>query len=489
FNSSKMNTIYLALNKLEFDLKASILGNTINLGHVNGSAPFQTLMQYFNVLDRDVFIANTFRGYLAYETTPTDPTLGPGDDVYLGYTMVETNFINFLNGVFGSKLAYTIPDYGFEPLYTNTDTEKSFGMNYTNFFVVWQDVKPAPVDALNAFDNNFDQVVTGKDIVAASVFEYLTFTYKIVETKLNATHTKVDVITEYDVGPMKLLITRDDATRYGLIEGFLSSVTDGVNSFNTAAQDITINLKQYDTRLPNPTISIPSLSFYTGDAVTQRIDASAVLGAGATGFGLAIATSTNVIVVGENVEDHEPLTDAQDSVIPLNINGNSIYETSFEGKSTYDRTLNNGTVETGLPIYISTRSPSELSSFIDFGNVASDYFKAQSLMTNGLAVLSARELNPDRFGSILGPGDLNLRVDQTKYVTFVQMPQWSGLEVTQDPTFSAVAAVPQKAGDSTDTSNGGDGKSSEPSGVPGFEFYAMILIVIPLAIKRKYSKK
>ena len=194
FNSSGMNSIYLALNKLEFNLSVTLpLVGNVNLGHVNGSAPFQSLLQYFSVFDKDVFVANTFRGYLAYDTTTNDSTIGPGDNVYLGYTMVETNFINFLNGVLDNHLNYTIPAYGYEPIYQNTATEKTYGMNYTKLFVVWQDVKPTNTLLPGS---NFDQVVTGGDIRAASVFDYLTFTYKIVETPINATHTKIDVVTE-----------------------------------------------------------------------------------------------------------------------------------------------------------------------------------------------------------------------------------------------------------------------------------------------------
>ena len=116
-------------------------------------------------------------------------------------------------------------------------------------------------------------------------------------------------------------------------------------------------------------------------------------------------------------------------------------------------------------------------------------------MTFGLAVLSATELNPNRFGFATGPRNLNLEFDQTQYVTFVQMPKWSGLEVTMDPTFSAVAAVPQNdepSGTDTGTTNTEPGPSdttSEPSGIPGFEFYILIFVAIPLVYQRKFMNK
>jgi hypothetical protein len=83
--------------------------------------------------------------------------------------------------------------------------------------------------------------------------------------------------------------------------------------------------------------------------------------------------------------------------------------------------------------------------------------------------------------------DINMDVESSAYVTFVQMPKWSGLEVTQDPTYTAVSLVGGDDGGSTGTSDSTivTSQSSGTGPVPGFEALALIVAFIPLIIMKK----
>jgi hypothetical protein len=478
FNVEGVDNIYLALNKMEFNITMNILGKSINFGHVNGSAPFQSLIQYFKYMDKDVLVANTFRGLMAYSTSDTDPTIDPTDEVLFGYSFVEQHLIDLLNTALTGHGFDTIPQYGFEPIYNEAD--HTFGMIYTNYFVVWQKTNPTPPSALQSFAGKaFENVVTGGDMVAASLFDYLKFSYKVqVNPSSNATHKIVDVETTYDLGPMKWLITRDDLTTYNAIKAGVSTI-DSTNSFNRPTSDIDILLTQVTPNILVKT-SIPELSFYTGAAVEQRINTHAMKDIGETGFGVAVATSTNAYVVGEIVKDTDSNTDTQDITVPLSFNNSTFYETNFVGKSSYSREFTNGTVEKDLPVYISTRSLAQISELMDVSSLISTYFKLQSIQTYGITVFSARQLNPTRFASS-SSSNLHLTVETTSYVTLVQMPKWSGLKVTQDPTFSAVAAVSQNT---SGTSN----SSTVKTGVPGFEVYLLVTVIPLITLRKKLNK-
>ncbi|MHA1990423.1 MAG: hypothetical protein ACW981_20860 [Candidatus Hodarchaeales archaeon] len=485
FNTSGIHNSYFALNKMEADLKINIpIIGEVTVGHIDGSAPFQTLLQYYTYDGADVFVANTFRGYMAYSTTPSDETLDTGDDIYVGYTLVEEKFLDLLNLALTNNGFGAISDYGYEPLYESTATSKTFGMNYTNFFVVWQDTE-SQLDVPGFNSDSFKGVVTGGDIAAASLFDYLTFTYTVEIVEANATHTVVDVITEYDVGPMKWLITRDDGTAYGLIDGLLGDV-DASNSFNTPATQIDFGLKVIHTALPDVSVVIPSLSFYTDEAANARIDAAAVFGAGASGFGISIVTSTNIHKAEATLTLPGASTNGQEVEIPLTFGDDTVYETSFVGKATYDRTFPNGTTEPDLPVYVTTKSMNEVKNTFSLGPAAHAYFKAQSLQTLGFTMFTATQLSPVVVAAT-SSADIHMDVDSSAYVTFVQMPKWSGLEVTQDPTYTAVSLVGGGEGDSTGTSDSSivTSQSSGTGPVPGFEALALIVAFIPLIIMKK----
>ena len=483
FNVSGVDNIYLALNKMEFDITFKVLTQSFDLGHVNGSAPFQTLLQYFQNNGSNILVANTFRGLIAYTTTANNGTIDSTDQSYFGYSFVEQHLINLLNNELKGKTGISqIPQYGFEPLYfPNNDT---FGMVYTNYLVVWQSTSPTSPSSISSFVGNaFDNVVTGGNMVAASVFKYLKFTYHIEEDTAasNATTKVVNVITNYDLGPMSLLITNENAATYNKIVSADSSITSS-NSFHAGAAPLSIANVTIGPTTYNAIVNLPDLSFYSGSAVSERINAAAMQGTGATGFGIAVASSTNAIVLGSTVNSPTQSTNSQDPNIPLSFGSNNFFTTNFSGKNTYTRTLTNGTQEAGLPIYVTVRAPSNLADILDTSSLLNGYFNLQTAQTIGIAVYSATQLN----SAFTSTNTNGLSVASTEYVTLVQMPKWSGLQVTQDPTFSAVAAV---ASNNPSSSGSTSSTNSLATGAPGFELFTIVFAVIPLFIYRKKSRR
>ena len=476
FKFDDVDNIYLALNKLEFNLSLNVLGKTVNVGHVNGSAPFQSLLQYYKYGSSDVVVANTFRGLIAYSTAEENGTITPTSHTYFGYSLVEQNFLSLLNKDLTDKGFPAIPAYNYEPIYN--ESTHTFGMIYHNYFTVWQNSTPSSPSALSGYSGLFDKVATGGNMVGASLFDYLKFTYQIVEdpTLSNATYKVVNVVANYDLGPMRWLITRDSASTYNAVKSVFPSISSS-NSFNEPASQWTLAIR---SSVKNIDVigSVPELTFYTNDAVPLRLNVQALKDTGASGMGIAVATSTNAYVDGQSVGSTSPITDEQDSTVPLSYGSSTFYKTNFEGKSTYTRTFASGTTESNLPVYISVRSLSEMSDLIDTSSLLKVYFGLQSVQTYGITAYSLSELNSAKYGG-LTISDMKLDAPHTLYVTLVQMPKWSGLQVTQDPTFSAVAAV---ASDKT--------ASSSSTGIPGFEMVAFIVAIVPLyAFKKKSFKK
>jgi hypothetical protein len=471
FNVSGVHNIYLAQNKMEYDLK--ILGQ--KFAHINGSAPFQTLLQYFQNDGKDILVANTFRGLVAYETTTDNETLDSTDKSYFGYSFVEQHLIDVLNTALTGHSFDAIPQYGFEQIYD--PSTHTFGMTYRNYFVVWQNTKPSAPSALSTLAGKaFDNVITGQDMVAASLFDYLTFTYHVEEVSSNDTTTVVRVVTNYDIGPMKWLITKDDTSMYNTITGVIPTINSS-NSFQLVDPKVVINT---GGSIPNVQINLPTLSFYTDNAVSERIDPQVLHDTDAKGLGIAVASSTNAIVLGSEFNAPQESTNSQDINIPLTSGSSTFFETDFSGKSTYTREFNNGSTQTDLPIYVSTRSMDNLDELLDVHTLASGYFKLQTLQTIGVAIFSAMQLS----SGFTSANTNGLSVDETSYVTFVEMPKWSGLKVTQDPSFSAVAAV-ASGNDSSSSSNG----AGNISGAPGFEAIALIFSGTSFYLLKKKQKK
>lgn len=469
-----VNNIYLALQKIQFNVTLNVLTKSVVTPiQASGSAPYQTLLQYFQNNGTDVLVANTFRGLIAYTTNSTDPTLDSSDQAYFGYSFVESHFLQILNDTIHSNGFPYLAPFGSQPIY-NPSTN-TFGMNYTNYLVVWQNTaSTAPSGVASYAGSGFDNVATGSNIVAASLFKYLSFTYHVEQVSSNSTTSVVKVTTNYDLGPMEWLMTKDSPTTLANIQTASTSV-DSSNSFNSALPAIQLSLA---SGAVNYVVNLPSLSFYTGTAVQARIDASAMQSAGVDGMGIAVASSTNAIVVGSTVNAPAQTTNSQNINIPLSFGNKVFFKTDFAGKSTYTRTFTNGTTQTNLPVYISTRSMANLGDLLSTSNLASTYFQLQTAQTIGTAIYSASQLS----SGFTSSNTAGLQVDHTSYATFVQMPKWSGLQVTQDPSFSAVSTT-TPSGTSATTSS-----KSLTSGVPGFEVFMLSIAMVPLYILRKRKK-
>lgn len=141
-------------------------------------------------------------------------------------------------------------------------------------------------------------------------------------------------------------------------------------------------------------MNIPELSFYTGTAVSQRLNAQAMKDSGVDGMGIAIASSTNAFVVGQTLSTTSSVTNGQNTTVPLSYGSQTFYKTDFVGKSTYTRTFYNQTKETGLPVYISLRSLADMDNLMDTSSLLQGYFELQSPQTAGISVFSARQLDP-----------------------------------------------------------------------------------------------
>ncbi len=244
-------------------------------------------------------------------------------------------------------------------------------------------------------------------------------------------------------------------------------------------------LSTYHTALPDIAVVVPPMAFYTGEAVNKRIDASAVEG-NADGFGIAVVTTTNVHRVGAELTLPGASTNGQEVTVPLNFGGDTVFETSFVGKATYDRTFANGSSET-YPVYVTTKSASELPD-INFHGAADAYFKAQSIQTRAFTMFTATQLSPVVVASMTS-SDINMDVDSTAYATFVQMPWWSGYEVTQDPTYSAVSLVSSQEESSEPSDTGiNTTKATTTPPVPGFEALALILGIVPIVLLKRRNK-
>ena len=474
-NISGIETAYLAMQHMAGDLviDGGSLYGTHSFGSFNASAPFQTLLQHYKSNGSHVFAANTFRGFVAYTATEDDPQIDTSDQSYIGYPIVEQRLIQKINEQLTSRGLSTLAPFDTKPIWGNNE----FGMTYKNMFVVFQDTASDSAKSLfpsflQQFVRGLDLVALGGDIKAAALFDYVNFTYKLQTSVNNDTHTIVDTVVDYDLGPVSLLITRDDDTTFTNLVNNVPGI-DNTNSFRTPSFDIVLELGVQNLQV---VITIPSLSIYTGTAARTRIN-SAALNNQAEGFGISVVTSTNVWTQDKDPDlassQEGTITDAKDLVIDLDA-----FKTSFQGKSVYDITYDNGTTKQE-DIIVSLFSLNQLSSLLNTANVFGPYFRAQSKLTNGFITLAAKE----RFSSaILSPQSIGMDVDKIDYATFIQMPKWSGNKITQDPTYSAVSVVSASEQPASSSAGGAPQTDTRPTSlVPGFEFVS-ILLAIPMAI-------
>jgi hypothetical protein len=484
----------LALEKAEQDIKIRYSSLTFELGRINGTAPFQSLVQHFENYGKDVFVTNFFNAFIAYQTTPTDLWLNSTDKMYLGYTMVEQHLLNILTQAISGEGWPAIGNYGWEAFFNNA-ANPSWGIEYSNMLVFWQEVAanvtsfPRPAGLPSGVTiEGVDGVVTGGDLVAATLFDTMKFTYELSETTTtvpvgpdNYTVTTAQVTTKYDLGAVKLMITREDAAKLAQIRAAVPEI-NASNSFNIPAQDVTLGSVNIGGTNYVFVVHIPDFCFYRDEAARLRIDAAAMEGQ-ADGMGISVVSSTNMYSVGYSITFPNPVT-GQNVEYPIMIGGKEVFDTSFVGKSTYNLTNDDGSVDT-YPINVAMVAPGH--GYVK--HVFKAYFKVEAKMMEHFLVYMAKNVSPIIAGlmNATSPTGIKMSVDDATYLTFVQMPKWSGHPIVQDPAFSAVSAV--KATGTDD--DGDDGEPANTQGIldqiPGFEFLA-VLVVFPVMLAYKRRK-
>ncbi len=492
-NQSGIETAYLALEKIEFDVNVTdpILGQTHRLFHVNGTMPFQSLFQHYTFNGSDVFILNQFNGLFAYTTSVNDPLLDPNDKVWFGYTLAEQHLLNFLNTSLSNHGLGTIPQWNVEASFSEISSvgaesaqvsSYEWSMTYKNLLVFWQEVTGAP-STVSQFSDEAAQMVVFGDIKAVTLLDSLTFGFKAQVVEANDTMVKVDIITEYDIGAISLAIVRDDQNTYNSLR---SSYSDKINENNSFFQPASSYI------IPSPVngigdiqINMPAFAVYKDVAARARVNATTI----ADGIGVGVLTSTNVYVADYTVSIPNPVEDGQDIELPLEVGGQALFETNFRGKSTYDRdeSIDGGQVYTDLPAYIDVIP----GDSVRVSNDLRAYFTIQRYMSNLFGLYMARMVSPVLNSALLTDlegASINMRVQDTAYYTLLQMPEWNGYPLTQDPTFSAVSVVSTTGeGNGSESGGGGSGGAQPTAPIPGFELI-LALGALPLLLALRRSK-
>ncbi|MHA2296950.1 MAG: hypothetical protein ACXAEU_03025 [Candidatus Hodarchaeales archaeon] len=504
-NTSGIETAYIALEKIEQDIKIghALLSQDFVLGHVNATAPFQSLVQHYESYLHDIFVTNFFNGFIAYETTATDPWMDSSDKMYLGYSMVESHLLDIISGAISTAGWDPIGQYGWDAFFNAPDPTSgisSWGIEYSNMMVFWQELG---VDFTTdtgvslppgATIEGIEGVVTGGNLVAATVFDTMKFSYELEETTTTTTDaagddwlvTEAEVTTVYDLGAVSLIITLDDATKLNQLQTNVDGI-DSTNSFNIPSQTITLGSVTISPVTYVFEVTLPSFSFYKDTAARKRIDAAAMENY-AKGMGISAVSSTNMYSVGYTV-DFQITNDAgeiQTHEYPIVVGGEKAFDTSFTGKDEYELDLTiDGGLATTYPIGIATVVP---SNNVYVKNIFTEYFEVERKMMRHFLGFMAYQTSPLIANQITPTSTSAIKMDvvDSGYLMFVQMPEWSGYPITQDPTFSAVSAV--KAGDSTETSGETTTSDGILGSIPGFELLAAVAAVPVIVLIYKKRK-
>lgn len=431
-NISNTNSVIIGGQTISNNLTIKAPGGlTYNLGPVSGPLLYHSLFQYYQDQGKDVLVANTFRGYLAYTTSHDDLLLDKDDNSYLGYTLLEQNFLNYLNSKLTNNGFPSIPQYTFQSsVQSSTSGRTTIELTYNNILVAWQDRQTELPEGLKNIENLLDGfvgVVTGGNIAAITLFDHLTFRYEIA-TGVDDERVFVDATTTYEIGSVKLLVSNDFRSSFDFLIAFVSGI-DESNSFHAAEHNISFSTNY--SAAPWYNVTIPELSFYTSEAITTRLDPRSVVDSGLAGLGFSAITTTNAYKAGLTI-DH-PVT-LQNKSLPISVGGRQFFETSYVNKDIYSRTLPDGTIETGLPLRINISTLLDLNVLSITPNLFQGFLESQSRMTDGLILFIAKALSPV-YAAAASISVLDMKVEDTMYITFVQMPEWLGMELTVDPTY------------------------------------------------------
>jgi len=516
-NKSGIETAFSALEKFEHMLtfKDFITEDTYNdiwaagalfkplrdaleapLSHVNGTAPFQQLVQHYTTSEdtgeKDVFVTNNFMALIAYSngTGIHKDQLDTQDTLYIGYTFAIQNLTDAINKALENHGHNKINYYDVESSFEKTDNGFEFGVNYSNMLVLWQpiDVKPKGIDVFGGAANDRlkdpEGIIYGHGIAAASVLDYVAFNYVFETEEFRGANEYIEgrVTTNYDIGETNLLITRDN-------QAYVDTHAADWNNDPFAGEfqytlHIPDEIADFDFSTYIPTlpdipksviVNLPELAFFVGDDAKQRMMM-------AGGFGLTVTTSTTTFGVDVAGEEYEQEGDD----INVKMGGKTYFFTEFTDKKTYklqglkDLWGIDPTVD--RPVYVIPFDP-EGWGVKDFG-YALAYFVVEFALAYGFTAFMAKELT----GFVISEDSAKYVEVDLLYFTFTEFPEWYGGEIIHDPTYSAVAALAAEQPETSATeSEESSEKPTEPSGgVPGFEMLSVLLGILPLyALYRK----
>ncbi len=457
---------------------------SFQVGHVNATAPFQTLIEHWNTLpnaagDRtEMFVTNHYVALMAYSTTGSDQFLDSGDDMYLGYTFAFNYLQEAINDFIETETgtADFIAPYNAVPFFTNPSTGVyEFGVEYQNLFVVWQAID------MEDFNTRAGHIIFGGDIAAMTLLDSLKFTYRLTYTELgpsaiDPTITEVwaDIQTTYDFGETNLLITDESAWPGGFTPSDSDSflLNDPEYTF-TLPSGLADAIQLYDPSFPDTfTVQLPDFAFYLNDDAKRRIAWDA------GGYGMIMTTMTNVFALDlktrqEQVFTHQTNeTDTDDYVnatIDVLATGNKAFHTSFSNKLTY--TLTGTGIHDGSYMVAVEYWPADATFAQGLGWF---YFKLELGLAGAFLYILAKEMGLD---TVAQQGRI-LSVDHSAYFTLTAFWRWSGGAINHDPTYTAMSGEKEE-GEETDTA------SSEGAFTPGFEFLVAVLAVVPIALYKK----
>ncbi len=471
-----------------------------NIVHVNATAPFQQLVQHFDTpWGTDAFVTNNFMTLIAYSNgTGTDPLLmDSGDNLYMGYTFAVQELADALNANLAPHTSYRIPHFDYEARFEQTAAGYDFGINYTNMFVLWQEIdtelrSPDVLTAAGLQLPDTKGIVYGQDIVAASVLDHLAFEYsfKVEEIELPTpvpiTVNLGTVETKYHIGETNFLVTMNDDAAFitanaGIWEGtpFVESPSYTLD-VPAALQGVNLTTLGVSATFPSSvSITLPEMAFYIENDAKLRMSM-------ADAFGLTVVTATNWFDV-TTVSDPQYVThldEPEDPTIKLEKEGNEFFWTSFKDKMHYKlRELDfapfNINATQNRDVYVTLFDPSGWA----FTNIAKAYFIVEFALAWGFTVFVAEKIAPD----IVHPdvGEHTAVVNQIAYLTFTEFPEWYGGEIYHDPSYSAIAAAAAQA-ESTTSTDLPPGTTTTGLNIPGFEFISTLLAIPPLyALYRK----
>ncbi|MFX1534187.1 MAG: Heimdall-CTERM domain-containing surface protein [Promethearchaeota archaeon] len=439
------------------------------LFYINATAPFQQLVEYFQTpAGDDIFVANNFMGLVAYSANATDKVLDAEDEIYLGYTFALSNLLTAINNsLTGHGADLTIRPFNAVPFFESTVSGYEFGITYHNMLVVWQSLDVEPANPLaGSFPSNPEfpsGIVYGQGLKAVTLFDSLEFTYSVSTTDLGDDLLEISINSTYDIGETKLLVTTETSI----------NSAEYPDSY-VASPSYTLNLPPAASIIPgfpsSVDINLPDLAFYVNDDAQKRIHDQA------GGFGISVMSATNVF--GMDVELPVGYYDDATESIPIYKEGdteNPVFLTKFVDKDIYKLL---GVEELGYDptddheIGLQIRSPTGWA----LPSATATFLKFKSDLVLAFTKWVAMQLSPS-----LSLGDISMYAGNSEYITFIEYPEWSGGQIVNDPTFSAIVGT---LGESETTTS----QPTSPILTPGFEFlplFAGCVAFILLIRKRK----